>query len=181
MLGEMAPPWQVTRWFNTEQPLGLDALRGRVIALHAFQMLCPGCVSHAIPQAQRIRQTFAASDVAVVGLHTVFEHHEAMGEPALAAFLHEYRIAEPVGIDRAAADGDVPLTMRAYRMRGTPTLVLIDRGGRIRAHHFGRLPDLQVGAEIAALVAEPRAAADCTADGCEIPAATRDRGPRAGS
>lgn len=50
--------------------------------LHTFQMLCPGCVAYGIPQAGRVHE--ALPDVAVVGLHTVFEHHEAMHPPALA-------------------------------------------------------------------------------------------------
>lgn len=53
-----APAWAVSRWFNTPEPLTLDALRGRVVMLHAFQMPCPGCVSHGIPQAQRVASQF---------------------------------------------------------------------------------------------------------------------------
>lgn len=39
-------------------------------------------------------------------------------------------------------------------MRGTPTLMLIDRAGRLRRKIFGHLPDLHLGAEIMRLVAE---------------------------
>lgn len=151
----MAPPWQVAQWFNAAQPPSLESLRGRIVVLHAFQMLCPGCVQHGLPQAQAVQREFAGHDVAVIGLHTVFEHHEAMRPVSLAAFLHEYRIAFPVGVDRPAAEGPVPLTMRAYDMRGTPTLVVIDRAGRIRLHAFGRVGDLTLGALIGGLLAEP--------------------------
>ncbi len=96
----VAPEWQVDRWFNTGEPLELAALRGRIVFAVAFQMLCPGCVAEALPQAQRAAASFAAADLAVIGLHTVFEHHAAQGTPeALAAFLHEYRIGFPVAID----------------------------------------------------------------------------------
>ena len=37
-----APELVVSRWFNTSEPLTLAGLRGRVVMLHAFQMLCPG-------------------------------------------------------------------------------------------------------------------------------------------
>src|SRR5690606_9882792 len=106
--------------FNTF-PLELSELRGRVVVLHAFQMLCPGCVAHGLPQAARIHATFDPRDVCVVGLHTVFEHHSVMGPQALRAFLHEYRVPFPVGVDRPG-DSAVPTTMSAYGMRGTPTL-----------------------------------------------------------
>ena len=39
-------------------------------------------------------------------------------------------------------------------MQGTPTLVLIDRAGRVRRQHFGRLDDLTVGAEVMRLLCE---------------------------
>jgi hypothetical protein len=162
----LAPPLAVSQWFNADHDPTLEELRGRVVVLHAFQMLCPGCVSHGLPQAQRIRRTFAERDVAVIGLHTVFEHHDAMRPHALAAFLHEYRIEFPVGVDVPSPEGPVPQTMAAYGMRGTPTLVLIDRTGRLQTQLFGRPDDMQVGALIAELVA----AGDdgCSADGCTI-------------
>lgn len=154
-----APPWSTSRWFNL--PAGTPALqpadlRGRVIVLHSFQMLCRGCVFHGLPQAQRIAAAFAPDDVAVVGLHTVFEHHAAMTPVSLEAFLHENRIAFPVGVDApgAAARDPIPQTMRRYGWQGTPSLVLIDRGGRLRRSSFGAEEDLVVGAAIATLVAE---------------------------
>jgi hypothetical protein len=175
----LAPPWQVEQWFNTPVPLSLDALRGKVIVLEAFQMLCPSCVSQGLPQATRVRETFSPDEVAVIGLHTVFEHHAAMSATSLQAFLHEYRIAFPVGIDRPGRGSAIPQTMQAYQMRGTPTLVLIDAQGMIRDQHFGQVGDLLLGAQIASLVGEaaavaaPQAAADavdgCDGAGCAIP------------
>jgi len=149
------PPWQVREWLNTGAPLSLASFRGKVVLLEAFQMLCPGCVSHGIPQAQRARQTFPDDALAVVGLHTVFEHHEAQGSAvALQAFLHENRVRFPIGID-AHADGDpIPLTMRAYAMQGTPTLLLYDRVGQLRMQRFGAVEDMALGAAIASLLAE---------------------------
>lgn len=124
------------------------------MVLHAFQMLCPGCVQHGLPQAQRIHAVFEPSEVAVVGLHTVFEHHSAMSPVSLRAFIHEYRIAFPVGVDATGAEGPVPQTMQAYGLRGTPSLLLIDRQGRLRRHSFGAEEDMAVGAAIATLLAE---------------------------
>lgn len=155
--GEPAPPWATSQWFNHEgAALQPAALRGRVVVLHAFQMLCPACVHHGLPQAQRIQAAFADHDVAVVGLHTVFEHHAAMTPVSLQAFLHENRIRFAVGVDDVAADAadPIPITMRRYGFQGTPSLVLIDRKGCVRRHAFGAEEDLAVGAAIAALLAE---------------------------
>ncbi|WP_406625207.1 redoxin domain-containing protein [Acidovorax sp. SDU_ACID1] len=155
-LHSLAPTWEVAQWFNTEQPLSLESLRGKVIVVEAFQMLCPGCVLHGLPQAARVRQAFSPVQVEVLGLHTVFEHHEAMTPTSLQAFLHEYRIGFPVGVDQPDGRGGPPRTMQAYGMRGTPTLLIIDGHGRLRHHHFGQIADLSLGAEIAELILESK-------------------------
>ena len=69
-------------------------------------------------------------------------------------YLHENRIGYPVGVDAHEDGPDIPATMRAYNMQGTPTLVLIDRAGQLRRQHFGLVDDLRLGAEIATLLAE---------------------------
>jgi peroxiredoxin len=150
----LAPELQVSQWFNTEAAPTLHGLRGKVVVLHAFQMLCPGCVQHGLPQAKRVHQLFSDADIAVLGLHTVFEHHAAMTPVSLEAFIHEYRLTFPIGVDAAGDASGVPRTMHAYAMRGTPTLILIDRAGRVRHHGFGQEDDMRVGAHVAMLMAE---------------------------
>ena len=149
-----APELAITRWFNTDDNPTLADLRGEVVVMEAFQMLCPGCVSHGLPQAQRIQKAFGDA-VTILGLHCVFEHHEAMTPVSLEAFLYEYRITFPVGVDAHDPDATLPITMDRYQLRGTPSLVLIDRAGRIRLNAFGQADDLVVGATLARLIDEP--------------------------
>ncbi len=168
-----APEWEVEQWINHNGELSLASLRGSVVMLETFQMLCPGCVAHGLPQAQRVQQEFAADDLQVIGLHTVFEHHEAMTPTSLRAFLHEYRISFPVGVDRPG-EATIPRTMETYQLRGTPSVLLFDRQGRLRASEFGQLSDLQLGRKLADLLAEdklPEGGADCTPEGCSVPPA----------
>lgn len=146
-------PFHAAEWLNADTSLSLADFKGRVLAIEVFQMLCPGCVSHGLPQAQRITAAFDPAQVAVIGQHSVFEHHAAMTPVALKAFLHEYRIRFPVAVD-APGEGAMPRTMEAWGLQGTPTLVLIDRQGRMRARHFGQVSDLALGAQIMALVLE---------------------------
>ncbi|HYG26078.1 MAG TPA: TlpA disulfide reductase family protein [Caulobacteraceae bacterium] len=148
-LGKPAPAWKIQEWVNGEPELS-----GRVVVALAFQMLCPGCATQALPQMQRVRAAFSEDDVAVVGLHTVFEHHDAMTPAALRAFAHEHRYGFPIGVDEPNPQGGIPATMAAYNMQGTPTLLLIDRRGVLRRQTFGHAPDLQLGAEIMALALE---------------------------
>lgn len=152
-----APEFAIQSWLNTDRPLSLAALRGRVVVAFAFQMLCPGCVERSVPQARQVHAMFPAEDVAVIGLHTVFEHHDAMGPTSLKAFVHEYGITFPVGIDIPSQNlqDPIPATMRLYNMQGTPTLLLIDRQGLLCKQKFGHEHDLILGAEIMALVRQP--------------------------
>jgi hypothetical protein len=152
-----APPLCVSQWFNSEQAIALAPLRGKVVLIHTFQMLCPACVMHATPQAVRLWQHYREgarnTDVVVLGLHTVFEHHEVMTPAALAVYLHEFRVPFPVGVDMPGTDGPIPQTMSAYNTQGTPTTLLIDGAGRLRKHHFGVESDQQLMADIDRLIA----------------------------
>jgi hypothetical protein len=159
----MAPELQVQTWFNTDRPLPLCGLRDRVVVLVAFQVLCPKSISVGIPQAQRIYDTFDPGDVAVIGLHATFEHHEAYNASMLKSFIQEYRLQFPIALDQPNPAGPIPLTMEHYKMRGTPSLILIDRQGLIRKHAFGPVDDLRIGAEIGALTQEAGAFARSSA------------------
>ena len=175
----LAPSWRTTEWLNTPEPLTLELLRGRVVLIHAFQMLCPGCVSRGIPQAQRVAELFAGAPLVVIGLHTVFEHHDGMKVESLRAFLHGYRVRFPVGVDAPDPEGEpIPQTMRAYGMRGTPTTILIDARGRLRRQVFGAHDDLMLGAELQTLLLEaasnvedrtPTASGGCDEARCALP------------
>ncbi len=152
-----APELDVSKWFNSA-PLDIASLRGRVVLIEAFQMLCPACVSHSIPQAQRVQRMYSSDEVAVIGIHTVFEHHDVMGPDALEAFISEYRITFPVGVDRRDGTKRIPVTMDRFDLRGTPSQILLDRQGRVRASSFGIVEDLALGTQLGRLLAEPAAA-----------------------
>ncbi len=111
---------EVSERINTPAPLSLAGslaeFKGRVVVIHAFQMLCPGCVSHGIPQAIKIHNAFPRKDVVVLGLHSVFEHHAAMQPESLKAFIQQYRIPFPVGVDLARRGNNIPTTMHALNL-----------------------------------------------------------------
>jgi hypothetical protein len=77
-----------------------------------------------------------------------------MTQKALTAFIHQYRISFPVAIDRPSDTGPIPRTMASYQMEGTPTLIIVDKSGYVRLHHFGRMSDMQVGNIIGHLLEE---------------------------
>ena len=150
----LAPEVAVSQWFNTDQTLTLAGLRGNVVMLHAFQMLCAGCTLQATPQAVRMWLKYREAGLKVIGLHTVFEHHAVMTPDALAVYLHEFRIPFPVGVDLAKEGESIPRTMQTYRLQGTPSTLLIDRAGRLRHQRFGMETDEALSRTITALLAE---------------------------
>lgn len=141
----LAPELAVHAWYNTKDPVDLLQLRGKVVVMYAFQMLCPACVSHSIPQAKSLHQYFSSDDVCVLGLHSVFEHHDVMTSQALAAFISEYRLNFPIAVDAPGATVPIPQTMQRYELQGTPSVLLIDRQGYLRVKAFGHVADLPLG------------------------------------
>lgn len=134
----------IEKWLNVEAGFNEESLCGKVVAIHAFQMLCPGCILHGVPQAQRLYAAFNGDQIAVVGLHTVFEHHEAMKEVSLKAFLHEFRVEFPVGIDKASGSDRIPLTMAHHELQGTPSWLIFDRQGHLVVNAFGKIEDIEL-------------------------------------
>jgi hypothetical protein len=64
-------------------------------------------------------------------------------------------------------------------MQGTPTLILIDKAGKLRLHKFGHISDLTLGYSIGTLLSEKIVSTDasielqknndiCDENGCKI-------------
>ena len=152
--------WSVSHWFNTDGDISLEQLKGRVVVVGAFQMLCPGCVAHSIPQLKKLHELSRSLPLTVIGLHTVFEHHQAMQPHALKAFIHEYGLHFPTGVAAYQGDNPMPKTMEAWQMRGTPSTLVFSATGELCLHEFGHLDDLALGVVIGQLLttaqAQPR-------------------------
>ena len=153
---ETPPELSVGRWLNADAtPPTLTASKGKVIVVGAFQMHCPGSVRHLLPQLARLHAQFQDDEVAIIGLHTVFEKQDAQTPDKLAAFLEENHLAFPVAIDKQSG-GVLPETMDAYELQGTPTVLIFDRQGRLRRHYLGQVDDIRIAAEVMALTIEAR-------------------------
>lgn len=144
---------EVSQWLN-HKGLTPQDLRGKVVLIEVFQMLCPGCVNHSIPQAVKIHRKIDDSQLQVIGLHSVFEHHDVMTPEALKVFLSEFGVAFPVAVDKPRKGQPIPTTMKKYRLEGTPSTMLVDRKGRIRQVEFGQMDDFVLGLLIGSLLSE---------------------------
>lgn len=141
---KLAPEFSVSQWFNSDEDISLAKLKGKNVIIYAFQLLCPACVSHSIPQAKKLEQVLD-EDTVLLGLHTVFEHHDAMGPEVLQSFLYENKVRFPVGVDAYEANSLTPKTMTSYQMRGTPSMIIINKEGQVIRHFFGVVDDLELG------------------------------------
>jgi len=147
------PELDASEWLNSP-PVSIADQKGRVVLIYAFQMLCPGCVQHASPQIQKVRNFYKGDLLTVIGLHSVFEHHEAMTPAALRAYIYEFKYDYPIAIDKPSDSLPIPQTMAKLGLKGTPTVLLIDKAGKLRRHFFGQIDDLRLGTEIGLLLAE---------------------------
>ena len=145
--------WFVSQWFNTDSAITIEQLKGHVVVVGAFQMLCPGCVAHSIPQLKKFHELSKALPLTVIGLHTVFEHHHAMQPHALAAFIHEYRLSFPIGVAAYEGDSLMPKTMQDWQMQGTPSTFVLSVNSELCLHQFGHLDDLTLGIFVGQLLA----------------------------
>ena len=64
-----APEWPTSlEWTNTEQPLSLESLRGRVVLMHFWTFDCVNCIN-LLPDLRYLENKYH-DGVSVVGVHT---------------------------------------------------------------------------------------------------------------
>jgi peroxiredoxin len=156
MLNPLTPPEiDAARWLNTEAPITLAGLKGKVVVVTVFQQHCPGSLRHGLPQAERLAANFSTDEVQVIALNTPFEEHARQTAEALEAFVEEQALSIPVALDQPNGSS-LSKTFEAYELQGTPAMLVFDRQGRLRRHYLGQVDDVRLGAELMALVIEAR-------------------------
>jgi glutathione peroxidase-family protein len=81
-IGDKARNLVVSEWVQG-RPTNIDKERGNVVLVEVFQVNCPGCFTHGIPQAIDIYMKYRDSDLKVLGLATAFEDFVCMHEKKL--------------------------------------------------------------------------------------------------
>ena len=72
VIGQKAPNFGVSEWVQGA-PTNFDQEKDHVVLLEVFQVNCPGCFMHAIPEAIEIYNKYKDDGVRVLGLATAFE------------------------------------------------------------------------------------------------------------
>jgi len=86
IIGQPAPELQIERWVQGETT-SLQQLHGQVVLVEVFQVNCPGCFVHALPEVVRLHDTYSHDGLKVIGVATAFEDFDKNTEANLELLL----------------------------------------------------------------------------------------------
>lgn len=110
------------QWLNTDRPLRLKDLRGKIVMLDFWTYCCINCM-HIIPDLKRLEKKYP-NELVVIGVHSAKFTTEKESENIRQAILR-YRIEHPVVNDRDM------VVWTLYGASAWPTVVLIDPNGKV--------------------------------------------------
>lgn len=113
-------------WLNTDKPLSLAALKGKVVLLDFWTYGCINCM-HIIPDLKRLEKKYP-NELVVIGVHSAKFANEKETENIRRIVLR-YEIEHPI-----VNDADFAI-WQAYAVNAWPTRYLIDPAGYV----LGRL------------------------------------------
>jgi DNA-binding beta-propeller fold protein YncE len=128
-------------WLNTDRPLTLADLRGRIVLLDFWTYCCINCM-HVIPDLKRLEERYP--HLVVIGVHSAKFANEKVVDNIRHAVLR-YELTHPV-----IADNDFQL-WHAYGIQAWPSFVLIDPAGNVAAKTSGEGPFAMFDEAIASL------------------------------
>src|SRR6266480_3763199 len=109
-------------WLNTDKPLSLSALKGKVVLLDFWTYGCINCM-HIIPDLKKLEHKYA-NELVVIGVHSAKFENEKESDNIRRIILR-YEIEHPV-----VNDADFAI-WRSYGVNAWPTQVLIDPAGYV--------------------------------------------------
>ena len=115
-------------WLNS-QPLTLEDLRGRVVLVDFWTFGCYNC-RNTLPTLKRLDAQYRAKGLTIVGIHAPESDYEK-GIDNVRDAVRKLGIKYPVVTDNDYA------TWRAYNVQAWPTVMILDKQGRIRFTHIG--------------------------------------------
>lgn len=109
-------------WLNTNKPLSLKQLKGRVVILDFWTYCCINCL-HILPNLKYLEQKYK-DILTVIGIHSAKFDNEKETENIRQAILR-YDIEHPVLVDSNFR------VWEEYAVRAWPTLIIIDPEGYV--------------------------------------------------
>ena len=115
-------------WLNTERPLSIHQLKGKVVLLDFWTYCCINCI-HIIPDLKKLEHKYQ-NELVVIGVHSAKFTAEKGTENIRQAILR-YEIEHPVVNDHEME------IWKDYTANAWPTLFLIDPAGKVVAYMSG--------------------------------------------
>lgn len=75
IIGEKAPNFATSEWVQGA-PTNFDQEKDHIVLVEVFQVNCPGCFMHALPEAISIYNKYKNDGVRVIGIATAFEDYD---------------------------------------------------------------------------------------------------------
>ncbi|HLA94806.1 MAG TPA: thioredoxin-like domain-containing protein [Pyrinomonadaceae bacterium] len=120
-----APELKVQKgWLNTDKPLSLADLKGKIVLLDFWTYGCINCI-HVIPDLKRLEAKYK-NELVVIGVHSGLFTNEKDTENIRHIILR-YGLEHPI-----VNDGDFKI-WKAYKVNAYPTQVIIDPNGDVVA------------------------------------------------
>jgi thiol-disulfide isomerase/thioredoxin len=116
------------QWLNTDKPISLRDLRGKVVILDFWTYCCINCI-HVIPDLKKLEKKYA-NELVVIGVHSAKFNGERDTANIRQAVLR-YEIEHPV-----VNDWQMEI-WQSYSVRAWPTLMLIDPVGKVVGYVSG--------------------------------------------
>jgi thiol-disulfide isomerase/thioredoxin len=151
--GKPAPALRAEQFLGSKPPV-LAQLKGSPVLLFFWAHWCGDCKAEA-PIITQLRAEFAPKGLTVLGPTRLYGY-TAQVEHATASDELAYIDAVRQRFYAGLLDMPVPISKYNFDMYGastTPTLVLLDRTGKVAMYHPGALPYEQLKAEIEKVVA----------------------------
>ncbi len=115
-------------WLNTDHPLSLAEVRGRIVLLDFWTYCCINCM-HILPDLKTLEERYP-NELVVIGVHSAKFTNEGLSDNIRQAILR-YEIGHPVVNDAKFA------IWQQYGVRAWPTLLMIDPEGYAVAAYSG--------------------------------------------
>ena len=151
--GPARPFVGIQEWLNTpgNQPLTIEALRGKVVLIDFWTFSCINC-QRTLPYLTDWDAKYRNDGLVIVGVHSpefAYEHEV----PNVIERSAELGVTYPIAIDNDFR------TWRAYNQRYWPAQYLVDKNGVVRQVHYGEGAYAETEALIQRLLEQvPRAA-----------------------
>ncbi|MDZ4720368.1 MAG: thioredoxin-like domain-containing protein [Roseiflexaceae bacterium] len=115
-------------WLNTERPLTMAELRGKVVLLDFWTYGCVNCL-HNFPDLKKLEAEYP-DELVVIGVHSAKFTNEADTENIRQIILR-------YGLDHAIVNDSKLTVWKTWDVRAWPTLVLVDAKGTMASLHVG--------------------------------------------